>query len=51
MSLSRYFDTVIAPANSELERLLYDRMTEQFLCPSYFDDDNILQNCECKRCE
>lgn len=26
-------------------------MTEMYLCPSYYDDNNILQDCECGKCE
>lgn len=34
-----------------LEKTPVDEVVEQYACPSYFDDDNVLQSCECGRCE
>lgn len=51
MSFSDYFDTIIAPASDELDRLLYDRKTDQYLCPSFYGEDGKLQSCVCRKCE
>ena len=26
-------------------------MVEMYLCPSYYDDDGVLQDCKCGRCD
>ena len=47
-----FFELNILPESEQLEYLLNgtepkSTLAEVYLCPSYIDDDGILQNCEC----
>lgn len=50
-----FFELNILPLSEQLEYMLNGTeptpKTEQYLCPSYFDDDGILQDCSCGKCK
>lgn len=46
----RAFEATIAEQNKRLGEMLGVDGTKQFLCQSYYDDNQVIQNCTCGRC-
>lgn len=46
----RAFEATIAKENTKLGKMLNGVYTPKYRCPSYYDEDHILQDCKCGHC-
>ena len=46
------FEATIARENRKLSQMIKGAVyTPKFLCPSYYDDDRVLRDCQCGHCD